>query len=428
MALPVWTNQHIINNLSRSNLEWSTPVVSYGFPQHAPSWSFGGEGNGFSPFNASQKASARLAISLWDDVVAIDFQETSSAPKITYQNTTTSISYAHAYFPGGYGGAGSVWTNPSYNSGTSSLTSPVMGEWGFKAFLHETGHALGLDHPGNYSGSASYQTSAWYRQDTSMYTVMSYFDGSETGADWIAGNDHHYFPQTPMMHDILALQAIYGKEFHTRSGNTVYGFHANADKDVYDFSDNPHPVLCIWDGGGNDTLDLSGYASSSRIDLRAGSFSDCDQMTKNISIAIGAIIENAIGGAGRDQIRGNASGNQLQGNGSSDVIDGSSGSDTISGGSGNDTIIGGNGWDRLSGGSGADTFVFSQITGSRDVVLDFQDGIDAVRISAGSITGMADIEIDGQGTTTATVTIGDAVVVLKGASAITLTHDDFIFA
>ena len=60
-----------------------------------------------------------------------------------------------------------------------------------------------------------------------------------------------------MIHDILALQAIYGAETTTRTGDTTYGFHSTADRGVFDFTQNAHPIVAIWDSGGNDTLDLS---------------------------------------------------------------------------------------------------------------------------------------------------------------------------
>src|SRR5262245_15029936 len=109
---------------------------------------------------------------------------------------------------------------------------------------------------------------------------------------------------------------------------------------------NPHPVLCIYDAGGNDTLDLSGWNTPSTINLAPGSFSSCDMMTNNVSIAKTAWIENAIGGGGNDTITGNTLNNVLDGRG------------------GNDTLI---------GAGGHDTFVYGVSYGA-DTVMDFVTG------------------------------------------------------
>ena len=96
-------------------------------------------------------------------------------------------------------------------------------------------------------------------------------------------------------------------------------------------------MYCIWDGGGEDTLDLSGYDGASQlIDLRAGHFSNAGFMTKNISVAMGAIIENAVGASGDDMMIGNDVANSL---------DGGEGKDTFTGGLGDDVIFGGPGVD-----------------------------------------------------------------------------------
>jgi serralysin len=231
--------------------------------------------------------------------------------------------------------------------------------------IHEIGHALGLDHPAEYPANATYANNALYMQDSLQYTVMSYFYENNTGADWIASDGKWYNPQTPMMHDILAIQQLYGAETATRTGNTTYGFNSNADRSVYNFAQNKHPIICIWDAGGNDTLDLSGFTTPSRIDLAPGSYSDADAMTKNISIAIGVTIENAIGGFGNDSITGNSVANMLKGNGGNDTISGLAGNDKLHGGLGNDT---------LTGGSGNDQFVFDTLLNAKsnvDRITDF---------------------------------------------------------
>ena len=57
------------------------------------------------------------------------------------------------------------------------------------------------------------------------------------------------------------------------AGDTVYGSNSTADRDVFDFTINDTPIVTIWDGGGNDTLDVSGFNSDQVIDLNEGAFS-----------------------------------------------------------------------------------------------------------------------------------------------------------
>ena len=103
---------------------------------------------------------------------------------------------------------------------------------------------------------------------------MSYFLGNVTGQS--AANLDNLtilYAQTPAVHDVYTVQQVYGADMTTRAGDTVYGFNSTADKGVFDFTQDTHPVLTIWDGGGNDTLDLSGFNSNSIIDLNEGAFS-----------------------------------------------------------------------------------------------------------------------------------------------------------
>ncbi len=176
-----------------------------------------------------------------------------------------------------------------------------------------------------------------------------------------------------MILDIEAVQRIYGADMTTRAGDTVYGFNSNTDSPVFDFTKNANPFLAIWDGGGIDTLDLSGFAPQagnlgSIINLAPGSFSDAAHMANNISIAYGAWIENAIGGRGNDTITGNKLANELIGNAGDDILNGEGGDDYLDGGAGRDAHYGGAGNDilvydasdgaaRLNGGSGIDTLL-----------------------------------------------------------------------
>jgi len=215
-----------------------------------------------------------------------------------------------------------------------------------------------------------------------------------------------------MVYDMLAIQDKYGADMSTRAGDTTYGFNSNAGEDYYDFTKYPKVVFTIWDGGGNDTLDASFKDSTinQRIDLTPGAYSDVGGLINNIGIAFGAIIENAIGGAGNDIITGNAADNhlvggdgndQLFGQGGNDLLDGGNGDDilqgdgTLLGGDGNDQLTGFSGNDLLDGGNGNDVLS----GGAGDDILIGGDGNDFLYGGADGDTlngGKGDDFLDGQ--------------------------------
>src|SRR5262249_52964539 len=148
----------------------------------------------------------------------------------------------------------------------------------------------------------TYEDNAEYAQDTRQYTIMSYFGGydlsinnwaDETNYKTPATDPSWWFPQTPMVDDILTIQAKYGADTTHNLGNTTYGFNCKGLDDqgteqfIFDFSLNPHPIFTIWDAGGNNTLDCSGYVGGQSIDLRPGQYSSVDGMVSNVAIAFG---------------------------------------------------------------------------------------------------------------------------------------------
>jgi serralysin len=315
-----------------------------------------GERPGFVAANSTQQGFLRLALSLWDDLIPQSLVETTSTSSdIEFGYSSSMSGYAHAYYPS----MGSVWFSTVVGQdANNSTTSPTIGRYGFETIVHEIGHAFGLDHMGDYNGTGTWTPSSY--QDSTVYSIMSYFGpgGSESSpdvaqADWTAANNVEYFPQTPMLNDVMAIQSMYGTSTTTRTDNTVYGFSSNitgASASIFDFSINQNPILCIFDSAGTDTLNLSGWNTPSTLSLEPGVFSSCNDMTNNIVIAYGCVIENATGGGGNDVIHGNSSAN---------LLDGGAGNDQIDAGLGNDTLTGGTGNDTLDGGDGSDTVVFA---------------------------------------------------------------------
>lgn len=90
----------------------------------------------------------------------------------------------------------------------------------------------------------------------------------------------------------------------------------------------------------------------------------------------------AIGGGGRDDLRGGKGDDSLSGGDGNDRLRGDDGGDTLDGGAGNDRIEGGKGADDLTGGAGADSFRVGDGNGRSlseiDRILDFTHGQDKI--------------------------------------------------
>ena len=382
MAKPFYSLPKVVNQI-QSDWQWIRPDISYSFPGAK-------DGNkeedaGFTAMTGFQIGMARAAYDLWDDLIGVNLNETSG------WGADITMAYSSKTDDGGsytaeYENQEQIWystTDKDMIPQNAFYSQPGM--WGY---LHEIGHALGLDHPGLYNADTDhpgddFNKDAVYRQDTYQYTVMSYFKAGEsgTGTDHtgtVDGKTRYIYPSTPMLDDIATVQWMYGADMQTRRGDTTYGFNNTSGRDAFDFVKNSAPVVTIWDANGNDTLDLSGFHTRQVVDLNPGAFSSISDagITKNLAMAYAVdfrgniqgldagfnpntivnYIENAKGGSGNDEITGNAANNVLEGNGGDDKLYGGQGEDTLYGGANNDELLGGAGNDAMYGGSGNDTY------------------------------------------------------------------------
>jgi len=295
----------------------------------------------------------------------------------------------------------------------------TIGGYPWMTMIHELGHAIGLGHGGPYNEGTTASNTMLTTYDATAWTLMSYIPGDAFyqpgtgGFGWGKAPDgSDYVATTPMILDVAAAQRIYGMPVNTPlSGGQVFGFHANIQGDTaqfYDFTINTHPVVTLFDLGGNNTLDLSGYAVGNTVDLHDGTFSSVGGLHQNIGIAFGTKIDSAIGGTGNDAITGNDNGDVLMGYTGADILQGGSGNDHIygnmaggvqglvdgadainagdgsnyvNGNAGDDFISAGNGTNRLYGGAGNDKI---EITGLGIGHINGNMGDDLLQVTGGT--------------------------------------------
>ncbi|MFM2054378.1 MAG: hypothetical protein RL456_2415, partial [Pseudomonadota bacterium] len=309
----------------------------------------------FTGLNDAQKTAARLAMDRLSSVCDITFVEVAdtatSAGDIRWTRATDPAlgATSYAYLPSVLGDGGNIWIGPS-----TLYDNPVVGGGAFSVFMHELGHAMGLEHP--HEGSPAPEPG----EDQIKYSLMSYraYDGGPT-----AGATGSFLPTGYMLNDIAALQYLYGANTTTASGDSVYQWTAGTT--VYE---------CIWDTGGTDTIDASNQTLATTLNLNAGQWStigvgyDYDIYTSGVqlardtlTIAHGSVIERAIGSAFADTLLGNDAAN---------------------------TLTGGGGADTLTGGAGADTFRFASPTEGGDRITDFTSGTDRIQVVSANFGGL----------------------------------------
>jgi serralysin len=173
-----------------------------------------------------------------------------------------------------------------------------------------------------------------------------------------------------MMLDIAALQQMYGANFGTNAGDTVYRWSATTGEMSINgagqgASGANRIFMTVWDGGGTDTYDFSNYSTRVVIDLRPGEWSDT------------GLAQRANLGSG-EYARGNVANALLYEDDPRSLIE------NAKGGSAADLLIANDAANRLTGGDGQDTFRWTTVDSAglrRDTVTDFHSGTDRIDLS-----------------------------------------------
>ncbi|HLO76342.1 MAG TPA: M12 family metallopeptidase [Magnetospirillum sp.] len=290
-----------------ANRTGGTPLtLTYSWLTAATSGATYNGSTGFYVLTATQKAVARAALATWAAVANVRFVEvaTPSSADIRFGANNQFSSAGYATYPPG----GEIYID-------HDITDQHV-------FTHEIGHALGLNHPGNYNGEnrTDVLPSA---EDSGTNSVMSY---------------HGLGAVSPRNMDIAAIQLNYGPSRTVRTGADTYTLTTMTN-------------FLIWDGGGTDTIAAGNTNLAANITLADGRWIWLGAKSASIVsdnqffIGYGTTIENARGGGGGDVLTGNALNNSLAGGAGGDTLYGQGGADSLDGGTGADTLFGGAGND-----------------------------------------------------------------------------------
>lgn len=296
-----------------------TPVaVTFSFPTQVPKSYTGENAQEWTPFSTEQQVATRAVLNQLSQQVNLTFNEVADTATdygvMRFSNNRQVSSSGYAFFPNNNGNDtdADTWIALGYNEGLQ------LGSYNWMTLVHEIGHAIGLNHPGNYNAGEAINSNAianflGVNEDAFFNSIMSYRHSAQSIQDiWF------------MPYDMLALRYLYGTKAFA-SGDTIYSYQDSAGASV----------LNIVDDGGIDTLDFAMLTVPVVVNLTPGSYSSVGKITSgaaawaNLTTSFDAIIENVIGSAGADTLQGNLANNRFTPGGGDDTVDGGDGIDTV---------------------------------------------------------------------------------------------------
>ncbi|MBX9698754.1 MAG: M10 family metallopeptidase C-terminal domain-containing protein [Acetobacteraceae bacterium] len=405
-AIPIPASADINIEVLTASLRWEGDSVTFGVPLTAAEYGDNaysyedGDGNtvfadetlGFQAPAASFIAAVRDAAAMIESYTLLDMVELTTNPgDAVIRAGVTLTPKPTVEYPRAYAVGPKTEDDPLYHTGGDTWF-PIsgleqLGNRDYFTVLHEMAHTIGLldvNRPQDDGSIAAGMDPQFRSLEFTTQSYASFIGDTVPGSDFT----NNSAPQSYMMWDIATMQYIYGADFGTQAGNTTYSFNPLTGEMSINGVGQGAPSAnvifrTIWDGNGTDTYDFSLYTTDLDIDLAPGGWSDVDRDSNLQAANLGggpfgvgggfargqvfnamlyqgdarSVIENAVGGAGDDSLRGNGWANLLEGGDGADTIFGYGGDDTLNQGDGGGAMSGGNGADLLIAGAGADVIV-----------------------------------------------------------------------
>ena len=379
------------------------------------------DANGFAALTEKQRTAVRAALAHISTVIDVKFTETAAGSgDVQYGSNVQNASAGYARYPNDpLGGTVMLANNEATFKEADGAWSPGTYEW--QTVLHETAHALGLKHPGNYNAGGGGTPGPYLpaAQDNRSFSIMSYKNDTSMRTVTYAngGFSSSYINASGFQAgDIAALQYLYGAA-QPDGGGPAH---------TYGWATDQKLSQTIWDSSGKGVIDLHNQSKSSVIDLRAGAKSSIavrdayDGLpftkaqfaqlktsvngrqvslasvvgtptytgTNNLTIAAGSRMNAVIGGTGNETVATNSEADTIDAGGGDDSIfvtgtEGGIDGTRITGGAGNDTVyvrkVSGYTWARGDAGTLTLTQDATRSSAARLVASIYLDGVETVK-------------------------------------------------
>jgi hypothetical protein len=341
----------------------ASATVTYAFMTTSRFASEDGE-TGFKAMTDTQQQAVRDVLAMYGSFANVKFVEVSdeNIANVVYGTSDQSgISAGVTYSSWNANGTmteADVFINNKSSSGYGSPSGDTMypGGYGYETLIHETGHALGLKHPGNYDASSGggtppYIAPAW---DDIEFTIMSYVDSPE----------YHVSATTPGLLDIAAIQYLYSERNTTATQTETFAASGEFKQSAIDT--------------GAVTFDLGNQTADNIISATPGTFSSIGYKSDgtlahdNVAMPFTIKVKTVIGGSGNDYILG----------GPATALYGGTGDDIFNGCATRVAVNGGNGTDKFE----------MNAASTAEHVLALRSGAVAVADASGNVALCRDIE------------------------------------